>query len=289
MEYLISRSYNLPQSIDEMNSGFWYNLWSKRNWPYNELLQGDILYWYETKKNKITWRTKIKHICRFTYNTKNEASTNLINISGLFNNEEQYFIDAPNKGYAVCYFIKEAERVDFTKPSGYKFSRLGWEKIDDNRRNLWNIVTSSGLIKEQDNIEVLTLDDITDKVSLFDQLQEINDKMKGIKPERVTSIINNTIRRDREIIQKLKEHFNYQCQFPNCNASIPMKDGGNYVEVAHIKPVSKGGQSVIGNLLVLCPNHHKEFDYGELNIEEQTFHSIKGKLNGKIFNIIFNI
>jgi predicted restriction endonuclease len=44
---------------------------------------------------------------------------------------------------------------------------------------------------------------------------------------------------------------------------------------------------VIGNLLVLCPNHHKEFDHGKLEIEMQTETSIEGKLNGKEFHIQF--
>lgn len=60
---------------------------------------------------------------------------------------------------------------------------------------------------------------------------------------------------------------------------------GFYVEVAHIQPVCKGGQSVIGNLLVLCPNHHKEFDVGDGEILEQSTDMIRGRLNGRDFEI----
>jgi len=49
--------------------------------------------------------------------------------------------------------------------------------------------------------------------------------------------------------------------------------------------VNKGGQSILGNLLVLCPDHHKEFDYGDLKIIEQTENKLMGSLNGKIFEI----
>jgi len=287
MEYIISRGYDLPESINEMNSGLWYNLWNNKNWPYSEILDGDSLYWYETKKEKITWRTKIKYIHRFTYKNKEEAAINLSKLSKAFSSTEQYFKNASAKGYAICYFLKDSEKVNIPKPTGYKFPRLGWERINEDIQILWNISPASGSIKNKQNIDEVTLDDISDRVSLFEQLQQINDKMKDIKPERVTNIINSTIRKDREIIQKLKEHFNYQCQYPNCNAYIPMKNGGNYIEVAHIKPVSKGGQSMIGNLLVLCPNHHKEFDYGNLTIEEQTIYSIRGILNDKQFEITF--
>ncbi|MDQ1162767.1 putative restriction endonuclease [Chryseobacterium sp. SORGH_AS 447] len=88
----------------------------------------------------------------------------------------------------------------------------------------------------------------------------------------------------------LKEYVDYKCQFPGCNSQIPDKKRGvNYVEVAHIKAVSEGGKSTIGNLIVLCPNHHKEFDLGERNIFEINSDQISGKLNNKNFQInLFN-
>jgi len=33
------------------------------------------------------------------------------------------------------------------------------------------------------------------------------------------------------------------------------------VEMAHIIPKSKGGSDAVNNILFLCPNHHKAFDY----------------------------
>ena len=60
---------------------------------------------------------------------------------------------------------------------------------------------------------------------------------------------------------------------------------GFYIEVAHVKPISRGGKSLLGNLLVLCPNHHKEFDYGHLKIIEQTVTYLRGMLNGTAFDI----
>ena len=64
-----------------------------------------------------------------------------------------------------------------------------------------------------------------------------------------------------------------------------MGDGSKYIEVAHINAVKDGGKSVHGNLLVLCPNHHKEFDYGNLKINTHTSSKLSGQLNGKNFEI----
>ena len=110
-----------------------------------------------------------------------------------------------------------------------------------------------------------------------------------ILPQKRNIEIEQIIRNDRQIVLLLKQASNYKCQFPNCDAEIKTKTGLNYVEVAHVKPVKEGGQSVLGNLLVLCPNHHKEFDYGELKIYEQTLSILRGKLNEREFFIeIFN-
>lgn len=100
-------------------------------------------------------------------------------------------------------------------------------------------------------------------------------------------LVEQTIRNDSPIIKALKQKHHYKCQFPNCNSIIKKANGDLYVEVAHIEAVHKGGKSVEGNLLVLCPNHHKEFDYGAREIEVISAKEVKGSLNGKKFHILF--
>lgn len=39
-------------------------------------------------------------------------------------------------------------------------------------------------------------------------------------------------------------------------------------ELHHIEPVSKGGDESLSNLILLCPNHHKQADLGILSKEE---------------------
>jgi hypothetical protein len=116
-------------------------------------------------------------------------------------------------------------------------------------------------------------------------LEELNEKMKKISPEKIEMIIEKTIRNDTKIIKKIKERNNYKCQFPGCTSIIRTKSGRPYIEVAHIKPVKDGGQSILGNLILLCPNHHKEFDLGDLQIKYQDNRMISGKLNEKEFTI----
>ncbi len=121
--------------------------------------------------------------------------------------------------------------------------------------------------------------------TLVRAIELIDHAMSKISPKKVRRTVQQSIRNDTRIIQLLKQIRKYACQFPGCKATVIKKDGTNYVEVAHIKPVHTGGRSVIGNLLVLCPNHHKEFDLGALIIDKQNVNLLSGTLNGKEFNI----
>lgn len=136
-------------------------------------------------------------------------------------------------------------------------------------------------------IELKKKDDpnINEKKRLKIVLQELHNKMLLVEPEKRIKEVEKILRKDREIVDLLKKIANYRCQFPHCNSNIPTKKGLNYVEVAHIHPVFTGGQSVLGNLLVLCPNHHKEFDLGKLIILEQNIETISGVLNEISFKI----
>lgn len=274
MEYITSRSFTLPEESKELEKSDWFNMWTKQLFPYKELLIGDILYWYDSTKSAIVWKTKVTEIVRFPYNSKQEIISNFKDVSN-----ENYFKTRADEGFFISYKIAVIERVSFNKPDNYRFPHLGWVRIDKQIAEKWLI--------EHDLEDNNILDNIVgdDSVSVKQQLSELNKKMQFVSPERIEKIISSTIRNDTKIVNKLKEIADYKCQFPNCGKKIKKKNGGFYIEVAHIKPASKGGQSVLGNLLVLCPNHHKEFDYGKLNIQEQTDSKIKGKLNDINFEI----
>lgn len=143
------------------------------------------------------------------------------------------------------------------------------------------------LVAFADNINPLPdpLRQVENNQLLMTALEELNKQMQHVKPEKQLTEVELILRNDRKIVTLLKKAANYKCQFPHCNSEIKTKAGLNYVEVAHVKPVYNAGQSVLGNLIVLCPNHHKEFDYGDLLIREQTLARLNGSLNGKDFQI----
>ena len=272
MEYITSRGFKLPTDQAEMENFDWYNMWHNKNFPYYELLIGDILYWFDTRAQKLVWKTKVVSIDRFPYANKQEIFNRYPNSLG-----SKYHESRPESGYFVGYKVEVLEKINLYKPSDINFPRLGWLRVDDQIASRW--------FNRHQLIDTNTLDDNIhdDKKSLFEKLAELNEKMRNVSPERIEKLVITTIRKDTKIIKALKITTDFTCQFPNCRQRIRKKNGGFYIEVAHIKPVSQNGQSILGNLIVLCPNHHKEFDYGDLKITEQTNKKLSGQLNGNKF------
>lgn len=272
MEYIISKPH-VSDKKSEMESGHWFNIWSNVNWPYHDLMEGDTLYFYDTKNRRLRWKTKVRKLIRYKYEDKNELWVNY----GSFM-DRKYFDVKPDKGYFLHYQIEVIEKLDVPKPV-YNFSRLGWEKLNlENQKRWFNFSVS-------DN--ETTIDDLVELSNkpLQEVLIEVNKIMTDVSPQRINELVLTTLRNDSRIVKLLKQAANYKCQFPLCENQIRTKNNGYYIEVAHIKPVKHDGKSVLGNMVVLCPNHHKEFDYGDLIILHQSISQLSGVLNGKEFQI----
>jgi len=119
------------------------------------------------------------------------------------------------------------------------------------------------------------------------ELEEYDRQNANVAPEKRERAINRTDRKDHRTIKTLKEYYGYRCQFPECTARVQTKSGKDYVEVAHITPIREGGKTILNNLLVLCPNHHKELDYGDMEIIERNDEKIAFRLNGRDHEIEF--
>ncbi|MEM0475398.1 MAG: HNH endonuclease [Candidatus Norongarragalinales archaeon] len=108
-------------------------------------------------------------------------------------------------------------------------------------------------------------------------LEEI--KKFAAKPLGESESIVKRRKRDYAIITKMKEYYEYKCQI--CGTTIPKKSGGFYIEAAHITPKREEGTEDPENLLILCPNHHKLLDYGEVKIEKREGNSRKITINNQ--------
>lgn len=93
-----------------------------------------------------------------------------------------------------------------------------------------------------------------------------------------------TWERDSEMTEAIKKDRGYTCQV--CHNNILRKDKPPYVEAAHITPKSEGGNEEPSNIMILCPNHHKEFDRGDCDIITRNTSKIIVRANGKTWPTI---
>ncbi|MBO9620730.1 MAG: HNH endonuclease, partial [Niabella sp.] len=101
-------------------------------------------------------------------------------------------------------------------------------------------------------------------------------------------IINlKKFKRNNKTIALIKMLRDFECQI--CKTSIMKKDGSKYIEAAHITPKHKKGKETESNIILLCPNHHKEFDYGNLSVIEHTDEKLLFSLNGKTYKLNLQI
>ncbi|MBP1618338.1 MAG: hypothetical protein H6Q14_2165 [Bacteroidetes bacterium] len=119
--------------------------------------------------------------------------------------------------------------------------------------------------------------------------QEIIDELISLKPSDPEEIIIKTksYKRDNKTIAQIKFIRDFKCQI--CSTTIKKKDGTFYIEAAHIEPKHKKGRETPENILLLCPNHHKEFDFGDLKINKHDKEKVDFTLNEKEYSISLRI
>lgn len=88
-------------------------------------------------------------------------------------------------------------------------------------------------------------------------------------PITIQAIVYRRIR-DTKTSKQLKELYKNSCQV--CGKKIYLGEHKYYSEAHHLKPLGSphNGPDIVGNLIVLCPNHHVEFDSLAIAVNPQT-------------------
>lgn len=88
-------------------------------------------------------------------------------------------------------------------------------------------------------------------------------------PGRVETVVSRIVR-DTKLSRSVKENHEWKCQV--CGERILLPNGKFYAEGHHIIPLGGGhlGHDLANNIIVLCPSHHTEFDYGCIAIAPKT-------------------
>lgn len=101
-------------------------------------------------------------------------------------------------------------------------------------------------------------------------------------PSRVHSEVYRILR-DTELARKIKLLHKNLCQL--CGNTVSLADGSTYAEAHHIRPLGRphNGPDVAENIIVLCPNHHVQLDFGALKLAPENLRSIHGHHIGSQF------
>ena len=118
-----------------------------------------------------------------------------------------------------------------------------------------------------------------EKSEAIRDISKLRDDLRNVEatdPEQV-EVHGKVYKRDNRTIVQLKRLRLHKCQV--CGHSIKKKDGSPYVEAAHITPKKDKGPELPNNIMILCPNHHKEFDLGKKEIVKRTAEMIVVRVN----------
>ncbi|MCK4946960.1 MAG: HNH endonuclease [Candidatus Aureabacteria bacterium] len=203
----------------------------------------------------------------------------------------------------LIYMIVKNERYQSSKFKKYVIKSLNILNNEDckpmNRGNysIWKHhidAAKQGLLQRQGiltenrdgtfSISDKKINDAYNKISNYVEIieQPKPEFMEEYPPEKTTTTITRSVR-DTALSNKVKEDRNCQCQICGTRLSI---EGKGYAETHHIKPLGHDGPDIKANMLVLCPNHHVLFDYGEIAIFPEDCEAVVDKEHNKIFTFI---
>lgn len=151
--------------------------------------------------------------------------------------------------------------------------------------NIYELITGTKYITVNtfQDIDTKEQDDLLSIISK--NREQILNELRDLSPEDPQEVIikGKTYKRDNKTIAQLKHLKEYKCQI--CNTYIIKKNKTHYIEAAHILGKRHKGSETPDNILILCPNHHKEFDLGDKEIIKHTKDNFIFRLNGKEYKI----
>jgi 5-methylcytosine-specific restriction enzyme A len=83
----------------------------------------------------------------------------------------------------------------------------------------------------------------------------LQDEPAGIAEERRRYLMTEVIRRDRELVEQLRQLYDGECQI--CGWAPRHQYGTELCEAHHVRWLSRGGEDELANLVLVCPNHHR--------------------------------
>jgi len=156
-------------------------------------------------------------------------------------------------------------------------ARLGRVTIMRTNRLIYDEYRQLLPVALRDNMLQIDLEKLVDRTQTRADIIRDLQNLKETDPTTVI-ISGITYSRDSKTIAQIKILRGFKCQL--CGIQIPKKNGGFYIEAAHITPKRLRGRETPDNIIILCPNHHKEFDFGDVRTITRSPNQVSFLMNG---------
>lgn len=245
--FITSRGYAIPEDWEKFQQAFWFNMLQKRMWAYKEVSEGDVLYWYDSKSQRIVWKSKITKLDRFEYSTKEEFRGRLIEKFDEDPVNDPYYAEKSESGYCIAFKVDPLEKLDLEKPDGFKFPQGGWLRGSDPNAEQW----VSGLGNDLKAASEKLIDE-----GYFDPTDA-----KDERDRKLREIVQR--RGQPKFRDDLIAAYGGRCAVTGCDVLQAL-------EAAHISPYLGERSNHVSNGLLLRADIHTLFDLGLFAIEPST-------------------
>ena len=249
-------------------------------------------------------KTKQEHVWNFSNSEKNIKVWENIN-----KNDWMLFYYNSRYSYAGQILKKKKSNIEskkiFGKEATNKNLIIYFDKIYKIKKGFQKTNSDMGFraaIPQMHKIKLIqakktSIKEIVEKFENIENYLEI--KITQLKTKRIEELIPSsmkkepkkieitTLRRVRDTVKskKLKKIYENKCQI--CDYSFPQYVKSGYSEVHHVRPMADEGDDDFDNMLVLCPNHHTEFDYKIIQFNASKNNIIEDLNGTKIGTISF--
>ena len=179
----------------------------------------------------------------------------------------QHYLRVPLKNY--CSFKNPMKLIEFLTVYKDYLLDIGTQK-SFYTRGINSIAQK--YVAELPSMVLSKLLDFIEKADnrMFEEIEYIDDadNLENLTlPARIKTTTSRIIR-DTKLIRDLKEKYNNTCQI--CGVKLRLPNGKGYSEGHHLQKLGgiHRGPDIKENIIILCPNHHIEFDYGMIAIKQ---------------------
>lgn len=136
-------------------------------------------------------------------------------------------------------------------------------------------------VHRQGEREIWLFGNESDKVAIDDGTVQIPCGNEDTERREMTV---NRIQRNRVLVDRMKDLYDHTCQI--CGDRRQGRSDEGFSHVHHLMPLGEphDGPDIPENTVVVCPNHHEDFEHGVLEIEPQTkeiHHSYEEEVDGR--------